>query len=280
MANEAAQAPEGTVRRRGGGLRSGLARMLRRVPIATIFWPTLVVFVILAIWEWLSQTGVVDPVLVPAPTEIADAFGRLINTYFFWEATWVTTQEAVIGFALGVAAAYIVGTMIGLFQVVNRALFPLIVAIEIVPRVALAPVFLTWFGFGIGSKIVMAGAICFFPVLINVVHGLEGVNKDARALMRSFGASRWEEYRKLLLPSSLPAIFAALKVAITFALIGAVVAEFVGADEGMAVLIKTFNFQLLVAEGFATIFALSVLGLVLYGFTMLLEARIVFWRGH
>ena len=279
MANEAARAPEGMVRR-GMGIPSRLGRMLRRVPIATIFWPTLVVFVVLAVWEWLSQTGVVDPILVPAPTEIADAFGRLVNTYFFWEATWVTTQEAVIGFALGVAAAYIVGTMIGLFQVVNRALFPLIVAIEIVPRVALAPVFLTWFGFGITSKIVMAGAICFFPVLINVVYGLEAVNKDARALMRSFGASRWEEYRKLLLPSSLPAIFAALKVAITFALIGAVVAEFVGADEGMAVLIKTFNFQLLVAEGFATIFALSVLGLILYGFTMLLEARIVFWRGH
>jgi NitT/TauT family transport system permease protein len=279
MANEAAHAPEGTARR-GVGIPSRLGRMLRGVPIATIFWPTLVVFVTLAIWEWLSQTGVVDPILVPAPTEIADAFGRLVNTYFFWEATWVTTQEAVIGFALGVSAAYIVGTMIGMFQVVNRALFPVIVAIEIVPRVALAPVFLTWFGFGITSKIVMAGAICFFPVLINVVHGLEGVNEDARALMRSFGASRWEEYRKLLLPSSLPAIFAALKVAITFALIGAVVAEFVGADEGMAVLIKTFNFQLLVAEGFATIFALSVLGLVLYGFTMLLEARIVFWRGR
>ena len=96
------------------------------------------------------------------------------------------------------------------------------------PRVALAPVFLTWFGFGITSKIVMAATICFFPVLVNTILGMQGVSQDARALMRSFGASKWEEYRKLLLPSSLPAIFASLKVAITLALIGAIVAEFLG----------------------------------------------------
>jgi NitT/TauT family transport system permease protein len=98
--------------------------------------------------------------------------------------------------------------------------------------------------------------------------------------MRSFGASKWEEYRKLTLPSSLPAIFAGLKVAITLALIGAIVAEFVGATEGMGVLIKTFNFQLQVAEGFAVILALSIIGLILYGITELLERKIVFWRGH
>ena len=107
------------------------------------------------------------------------------------------------------------------------------------PRVALAPVFLTWFGFGITSKIVMAATICFFPVLVNIILGLETVDKNARDLMRSFGASKWEEYRKLTLPSSLPAIFASLKVAITLALIGAIVAEFVGATEGMGVLIRT-----------------------------------------
>jgi NitT/TauT family transport system permease protein len=126
----------------------------------------------------------------------------------------------------------------------------------------------------------MAAAICFFPVLINVILGLEGVSKDARALMRSLGASRWEEYRKLLLPSPLPAIFASLKIAITFALTGAIVAEFVGGTEGMGNLIKIFNFQLLIPEGFAVIIALSLLGVILYGITMILESRIVFWRGH
>jgi NitT/TauT family transport system permease protein len=255
-------------------------RMQERGVVSTILWPTVATVGILAIWQWLSKTGRVDEIIVPAPTDIFDALTTLVGEDFFWEATWVTVQETVIGFAAGVAAAWILGTLIGVFRPFRLAFYPLIVVFQITPRVALAPVFLTWFGFGITSKIVMAATICFFPVLINVVLGLETVDKNARDLMRSFGASKWEEYRKLTLPSSLPAIFAGLKVAITLALIGAIVAEFVGATEGMGVLIKTFNFQLQVAEGFAVILALSIIGLILYGITEFLERKIVFWRGH
>ncbi|HZA59073.1 MAG TPA: ABC transporter permease [Solirubrobacterales bacterium] len=255
-------------------------RMRERGIVSTILWPTVSLIAILLIWEWLSKTGRVDEIIVPAPTDIAEAFVDLVQETFFWEATWVTVQETVIGFGAGVLGAWILGTLIGVFRPFRLAFYPLVVVFQITPRVALAPVFLTWFGFGITSKIVMAATICFFPVLINVVLGLETVDRDARDLMRSFGASKWEEYRKLTLPSSLPAIFAGLKVAITLALIGAIVAEFVGATEGMGVLIKTFNFQLQVAEGFAVILALSIIGLILYGITELLESKIVFWRGH
>ena len=256
------------------------ARLRESDRVAVVFWPVVLVLLILGTWQWLSKSGIVDEVLLPAPTDVVDSLRRLGNTYFFWDAAWVTTQEALIGFVLGVFVGWALGTLIGMFRLVYRAFYPIIVATQLVPHTAFAPIFITWFGFGIASKYTLAAAICFFPVLINVVHGLETVNKDARALMRSLGASRWDEYRKLLFPASLPAIFAALKIAITFALVGAVVAEFVGADEGMAVLIKTFNFQLLVAEGFAVILALSVLGLVLYGLTVLLEARVVYWRQH
>jgi NitT/TauT family transport system permease protein len=280
MANEVAQASEATVKGGRAFLPSRFARWREEGRIGMILWPTLSTVAFLAIWQFLSVSGIVDELLLPSFTDTIAALGDLVNTYYFWEATWVTTQESVYGFAIGVAAAFILGTLIGLFRWVSLALYPLIVAIEIVPRVALAPVFLAWFGFGLTSKILMAAAICFFPVLINVILGLEGVSKDARALMRSLGASRWEEYRKLLLPSSLPAIFASLKIAITFALTGAIVAEFVGGTEGMGNLIKIFNFQLLIPEGFAVIIALSLLGVILYGITMILESRIVFWRGH
>jgi NitT/TauT family transport system permease protein len=263
-----------------GRTRIVLLRMRFAGTAATIILPTVFVLALLGIWEFLSQAEIVDPILVPAPTDVIDATGRLLNTYFFWDAAWVTAQEALLGFAFGVLAAYIVGTAIGLFQAVRRAIFPLIIAIEIVPRIALAPLFLSWFGLGIASKITMAAAICFFPVLINVVLGLENVSKDAQALLRSLGASRWETYRKLLLPASLPELFASMKVAITFALTGAIVAEYVGANEGLGVLLRTFFFQLLTPEGFAVILALSVMGMVFYGLTMLLESRIVFWRGR
>jgi len=263
-----------------GGVRLMLARGLTRERIETALLPAAFMLLLVVLWEIASNTGVVDPVLVPAPTDIIDATRRLGNTYFFWDAVWVTAQEALLGFFFGVLAAYLVGTAVGLFPAVRRAIFPLVVAVEIVPRIALAPVFLSWFGLGIASKVAMAAGICFFPVLINVVLGLETVNKDAQNLLRSLGASKWETYTKLLLPASLPEIFASLKVAITFALTGAIVAEYVGANEGLAVLLKTFFFQLLTAEGFAVILALSVMGLVFYWLTMLLEARIVYWRGR
>ena len=263
-----------------GGVRLRLARGLTRERLETALLPTAFMLLLFGLWEIASNTGIVDPVLVPAPTDIIDATRRLGNTYFFWDAVWVTAQEALLGFFFGVLAAYVIGTAVGLFQAVRRAIFPLVVAIEIVPRIALAPVFLSWFGLGMASKVAMAAGICFFPVLINVVLGLETVNKDAQSLLRSLGASKWETYTKLLLPASLPEIFASLKVAITFALTGAIVAEYVGANEGLAVLLKTFFFQLLTAEGFAVILALSVMGLVFYWLTMLLESRIVYWRGR
>jgi NitT/TauT family transport system permease protein len=262
------------------GVRLMLSRLRGRQHVRTIVLPTLFILGFLVLWEIASQTEIVDPVLVPAPTEIISATRRLGNTYFFWEAAWVTAQEALLGFVFGVLAAYLLGTAIGLFPAVKRAIFPLVVAVEIVPRIALAPVFLSWFGLGIASKVAMAAGICFFPVLINVVLGLENVNRDAQNLMRSLGASKFETYTKLLLPASLPEIFASLKIAITFALTGAIVAEYVGANEGLAVLLKTFFFQLLTAEGFAVILALSVMGLVFYWLTMLLESKIVFWRGR
>jgi NitT/TauT family transport system permease protein len=260
-----------------GGVR---ARLSGDSWIAVVLPPIATTIVILLIWEWLSQSGTVDEIILPAPTSIADAMVEIVQESFFWEATWVTAQEALIGFGAGVLVAWVLGTLIGLFRGFSLAVYPPVIACQIMPRVALAPVFLTWFGFGISSKIVMAATICFFPVLVNTILGIQGVSKDARALMRSLGASRWEEYRKVLLPASLPAIFASLKVAVALALIGAIVAEFLGASEGMGVLLREFSFQLRIAESFAVLVALSLLGLVLYGLAALLESRLIFWRGR
>jgi NitT/TauT family transport system permease protein len=256
------------------------ARVRESGRLAVILWPTGTLLVLLVLWELAVRTEFVNPIIVPAATDVATALVDLLGEDYFWTATSVTLQETLIGFVIGVTGAWVLGTLIGISRVFRLAFYPLVVAFQIMPRIALAPLFLTWFGFGITSKIVMAATICFFPLLINVVVGMQTVDEDARALMRSFGASRLEEYRKLTLPSSLPVIFAGIKTAMTLALIGAIVAEFVGASDGMGVLIKTFNFQLDVAEGFAVIVALSIIGLILYGITELIENKIVFWRGH
>jgi NitT/TauT family transport system permease protein len=282
MANDVAQANEATAGLTPtGAVEPGRVTKWRESGgLSTIGWPVLATVVFIGIWEIISRSGMVNEIIVPPASDVGVSLVELSQQRFFWDATWVTVQETLYGFIIGIVAAWILGTLIGVFRVFRLAFYPLIVAFQIMPRVALAPLFLTWFGFGISSKIVMAAAICFFPVLIGVVVGLNTVDKDAKTLMRSLGASRWEEYSKLSLPSSLPVIFAGIKTAMTLALIGAIVAEFVGASEGMGVLIKTFNFQLQVADGFAVMVALSLIGLVLYGITELIEHKLVFWPGR
>lgn len=245
------------------------------------FWPPgLVMMIFLGSWEIASRSGMVNDVIVPAPSDVAVSLVLMLDDGFFWDATFVTMTETIVGFLIGVSLAWAVGTILGTYAWTKTAFYPIVVAFQTTPRVALAPLFLTWFGFGLTSKIVMAATICFFPVLINVMVGMDTVDKNARSLMRSLGASRWDEYTKLVLPASLPLIFAGIKNAITLALIGAIVAEFVGASRGMGVLIKSLNFQLDVAGGFAVILALMFFGLILYWIVEYIDTKVVFWRSH
>ena len=245
-----------------------------------IVWPLLTVLLLCGVWQLVSELGIVDPIILPPPTEVASALFDLVQLNYFWVAVKITVTETLLGFLIGCTAGFVLGTLTGMFRPFRYATYPLVVAFQNTPRVALAPLFLTWFGFGITARYVMAATICFFPLLISVVVGMETVDDNARTLMRSFGASRWETYRKLTLPSSLPIVFAGLKTAMTLALIGAIVAEFVGGNDGIGVLIKTFNFQLNVAEGFASIVMLMIIGLTLYGLVELIDKKVVFWRSH
>jgi NitT/TauT family transport system permease protein len=265
-----------TVRQTGRRRRRRHGEM--RGYVVAIVLPFLVLPILLGAWEAVSRTDTVDPIILPPPSEIASASWRLMQEEYFWEAVKITLYETLAGFAIGSAAGLVLGAAIGTVPIVRHVLYPFVIAFQNTPRVALAPLFLTWFGFGLTSKIVMAATICFFPPLINTVVGIDTVDDDARTLLRSFGASRWQTFRKLTLQSSLPMVFAGLKTAMTLALIGAIVAEFVGATKGMGVLINTFNFQLNVAEAFSVIIALSLIGVVLYGVMELLDRRIVFWR--
>jgi NitT/TauT family transport system permease protein len=240
--------------------------------------PVMATLVLLGIWELLSRTETLDPLIVPPPTEVVKAFWELIQTSYFWDNAGVTAYETIVGLAIGVAGAWILGTLIGLVDFARRALYPLVIAFQVLPRVALAPLFIVWFGFGITPRVVFAITICFFPVLLSVIVGLQNVDPSAATLMRSFGSSRWQVYRKLALPSSMPVIFAGIKTAATLALIGAIVGEFVGGDRGLGVLIDSYNSQLNMPSAFAVILALAIFGLLLYGLIDLLDKRLIFWR--
>ena len=243
--------------------------------------PPIIAFIVsVAAWEIISRTETVNPIILPPPSDIFVAFVDLIGQEYFWNAVRVTMIEVFAGFAIGCGIGLILGALIGMSSLIRVTLYPYAIIFNNLPRIALAPIFLTWFGFGLSSKIALAATICFFPALIAVVVGIDTVSSEAKTLMRSYGASRLKTFRSLTLPSSLPHIFAGLVNGMSLALIGAIVAEFVGASEGLGVLIKTFNFQLNVAESFAVIIALGVLGLGLFGIMEYLYRRIVFWHDH
>lgn len=245
---------------------------------ARILLPLVVLAIALGAWEISVRSGAVNPIMVPAASDTFAALIEIMQTRYFWDATWLTLQETLLGFAVGGTAGLVIGALTGTFKLFRTALWPFVVAFQNTPRVALAPVFLTWFGFGMTSKVVMAAVICFFPVVINTVAGLASVDDNARTLFRTYGATTSQTFFRLTLPTAAPVAFAGIKTALTLALLGAIVGEFVGASEGLGVLTKEFNFQLEVAKGFAVVIFLAVIGLVLYGLIELLERKLITWK--
>lgn len=238
------------------------------------------VLVLLGIWELLSWF---DPSFWPAvilskPSDIVPAFFQAITTDFVWENFWITFQETIFGFAIGAGGGFVVGVAIAISRTFSRAIYPIVILFQTTPRVALAPVFIAWFGFGMSSKVALAAAICFFPVLVNTITGLSTVEENAALLMRSLKASKFQTFFHLRLLSAMPAIFAGLKTAMTFALIGAVIAELLGSNQGMGQLIDAAAFLLQMDLVFAYLLLLGFLGLALFLIIGFVERKLVFWH--
>jgi NitT/TauT family transport system permease protein len=217
-------------------------------------------------------------IILSKPSEIVPAFLQAITTGFVWENFWVTFQEAIIGFVIGAGGGFVLGALVALSPTFRKALYPVIVLFQSTPRVALAPVFIAWFGFGMTSKIGLAVTICFFPVLVNTITGLTIVDEDSLLLMRSLRSTRFQIFRELRLPSAMPAIFAGLKAALTFAVIGAIVGELTAANEGAGHLIETASFQFRMDDVFAYLSMLALAGLALFLAASYVERKLIFWH--
>jgi NitT/TauT family transport system permease protein len=239
-----------------------------------------VVFGVLLIWELLS---IWDPpfwpeIILSRPSQIIPAFFEALTTGFVWENFWVTFQETIIGFVIGAGTGFLLGVYVALSPTFRKAFYPVVILFQSTPRVALAPIFISWFGFGMTSKFALAATICFFPVLVNTISGLTLIDENAGLLMRSLKASRWQTFRQLRLPNAVPTIFAGLKAALTFALIGAIVGELTAANEGAGHLIETAAFQFRMDDVFAYLLMLALIGLALFLIAQFLERKIVYWH--
>ena len=249
----------------------------RRGPIRVVVH-LLTFAAVLAVWVVASNQGWVSERILPPPAEVLESWWNLASKGILADHLGVTLWEVFAGFVIGAAGGFIIAVVASFWADFRSVVWPYMVALQVTPRVAIAPLLFIWLGFGALPKIVLAATICFFPVLINSLTGLTLVDEEADQLFRSLGATRSQRFFRLALPGALPVIFAGLKTSISLALIGAIVGEFVSAQEGLGLLIQRFSFQLNTSAAYAVLLTLTVIGLVLYGLMELADRWIVYWN--
>jgi NitT/TauT family transport system permease protein len=239
-------------------------------------WPVGVGLAFLAGWELAVRALGVKPVVLPAPTVVARVLWE--RAPLIAEHTWPTLIEIVLGFLLSVVGGVLVAVVITYSAIARKGFYPLIVVSQIIPKVAVAPLLVVWFGLGGTSRLLLAFLIAFFPMVINTASGLAGVDDDIVRMARAYMGNRWQIFAKIRLPHALPLIFGGMKISITLAVIGVVVAEFVAAQRGIGYLIVMANGLLDTPLMMAAIAALSLMGLGLYGAIALVERAVIYWQ--
>jgi NitT/TauT family transport system permease protein len=247
-------------------------------------WVSIVVLgaTLLGLWWLIAELEFVSRILLPGPsetfTELWDTGKNIVTGGHIAAALWITTTEVLFGFLAAAVTGFVLGVVVGETRLGRRAVMPYLVALNALPKVAFAPVFVAWFGFGVNSKIVMALFIAFFPVIVDTAAGIHAVDAHTQMLFQSMESSRWQTLRKLKLPSALPFIFAGLKTAAVFSVVGAVVGEYLGGGKGLGELIRLNAQTLRIDRVFALIVSLGVLGLVLFGLVAWVEKKLLFWH--
>lgn len=256
---------------------------LRRRPELVIAPVALIV--ILLFWEWSVKFFSVPRYVLPPPSDIYTALERGLSRGFFdrggyWLHAGVTLGQVLLGFAVGAGSGLILGTLISQFRLLEATLRIYLVAIQSLPKIALAPIIVMWFGFGLTSKVVIIALLTFFPLLVTSLAGFRAVDPERLELMRALGARPMTVFWKVRFPSALPYIFAGLEMAAVFAVVGAVVGEFVGAQRGLGTLIMSMTAQMDMAGTFSVFIILSCIGIALNLTLKAIQRRVLFWTGE
>ena len=248
----------------------------RRQIAATVLPPLAAIVVVLALWEAWVQWRDVASYLVPAPSAVVEALFAEPARYF--GAARVTLGHALGGLALGSGAAFALAVVMAHSRTLERAVYPIAILVKVTPVVAVAPLFIIWFGFGPMPKVLVAALITFFPMLVNSVTGLRSVDPAALEFMHTLDAPRWRVFWSLRMPSSLPYVLAALRISVPLCLIGAVVAEWMSGDTGVGQLILIYNGEFNTPGLFAAVFVLAIVGVSMTAVVAYIERRVLFWH--
>ncbi len=248
-----------------------------RSKVRAAWLPAAVFILLVALLEGAARLALVDPMVLPAPSDIAANFVDGFRSGIYPTHLRITLFQAFAGFALACVLGIGVGSIASFSERFSRALQPILIAVEATPKIALAPLIIVWFGYGVGSKIVLAAAIGFFPVFIGTAAGLRAAEPGRLDVLRALGASRFQLFRMVELPSAVPHIFAGINVAVVLALLGTIVGEFMGAKEGLGTLILYANGNLDTARVFSILLVLAATGLTLHWMIGAVRRRLLFW---
>ena len=232
-------------------------------------------FALLAGWELASRASGVSALVLPAPSAVMKSLWMGLSTGYLWPHIRTTALELVLGLFMGCLIGFVSGVAMAESALLQRVLKPYIVVSQVIPKLALAPLFIVWFGFGMTSTVVITALICFFPLMENTVTGLQQVDPQRLELFRMLGATRRQTLVRLKLPSGLPGILAGLRVAVVLALVGAVVGEFIGANQGLGALIIASQGMMDTPLMFAVLVVIAALGLLVYQITLAVEKRLL-----
>ena len=253
---------------------------IERIPRSVAMALLMVGFLLL--WQLIYKLGLISPIILSAPLEtIYDLFfvgKNVLSGGYMLTALWITTQEVLVGFAIAIALGFLLGLLVGETAFGERAVMPYLVAINAMPKVAFAPLFVSWLGFGIASKVALSSFIAIFPVIVGTAAGLHATSESERMLFRIMGATRWQTLVKLKLPIGMPHFFTGLKNAAVLVVVGAVVGEFLGGGKGFGELIRVAASQLNTPRVFSLIIYLSLLGLATFWLVVWAQKKLVFWH--
>ena len=238
--------------------------------------------VFIGLWQIATSFNLVSSIVLPTPGEtFSDMIfvgKNLLTGDYMLPALWITTKEVIYGFALAMFLGFSLGILVGETAFGERAIMPYLVALDTMPKVAFAPLFIAWLGFGIESKVALAAFIATFPIVVGTAAGLHAADENSRMLFKTMGASRFQTLVKMKLPKGLPQIFTGLKIGAVGVMAGAITAEFLGGGKGFGELIRVAASQLNTPRVFSLIFFLSILGLGLYALVNFAQRKVVFWQ--
>ncbi len=258
----------------GGRVRDERTEGRRSPVLATVA----VALVLLACWQGWAVLAGYPSYIMPRPLEVLRKAVAVVSNGSLWLHVVTTAGEVLVGLGLGVTAAVVVGYALGTWDWAERVLSPYIVAAQSVPVVALAPLLVIWFGFGLTSKVLVCAMIVFFPMMVSTIVGLRSVPPELMELMATLHADRWQVFTKLQIPAALPVLFGGLRLSVTLSVVGAVVGEFVGADRGLGFLVSLGRGLYDTPLMFVALGALMVMAMAMYLGVLAMEKRLLRWR--